>query len=190
MIRLKKICKGENKMKRNKGITLIALAITVIVLIILASVGTYSGVSALRDSKERAQISEIGMVQQAVVENYTKYEMVKDMNENASNQYLIGEQMNYSDVQDIVDEINGKKASTEEAVTLKVTTNYGNVEGTTEKKPEYYYLLGLDDLEKIGISQAEGDTYIVNYLTGEVINKELQVTRNGIPLYIYATEEE
>ena len=174
-------------MKSNKGITLIALAITVIVLIILASVGTYSGVSALRNSKEKSQISEIGMVQQAVIESYTKYEMVKDMNENAAEQYLIGQQMNYSDVQDIIDEINSKS---EESVTLKITTNYGDVEGTTEKQPEYYYLLGLDDLEKIGISQAEGDTYIVNYLTGEVINQELLVTRNGIPLYIYATKQE
>ena len=190
MIRLKKICKGENKMKNNKGITLIALAITVIVLIILASVGTYSGISALRDSKERAQISEIGIIQQAIVENYTKYKMVKDINQNASNQYFIGKQMNYSDVEDIINEINSKRASTERAVTLKVTTDYGNIEGVTEKKPEYYYLLGLEDLEKIGISQAEGDTYIVNYSTGEVINKELQVTRNGIPLYIYATQEE
>lgn len=190
MIRLKKICKGENKMKSNRGITLIALAITIIILIILASVGTYSGISALRNSKENAQISEIGMVQQAVVESYTKYEMVKDMNENAAEQYLIGQQMNYSDVQDIVDEINSKRASTEEKVTLKVSADYGNVEGTTEKQPEYYYLLGVNDLEKIGISQAEGDTYIVNYLTGEVINQELLVTGNGIPLYIYAYEGE
>ena len=188
MIRLKKICKGENYMNKNKGITLIALAITIIVLIILASVGTYTGISALRNSKENAQISELGMVQQAVVENYTKYEMVKDINKNANNQYLIGQKMNYSEVQNIVNEINSKKASSEELVKLKITTNYDDAEESTEKKPEYYYLLNLDDLDKIGISQAEEDTYIVNYSTGEVINKQLLVTRNGIPLYIYTTK--
>ena len=73
MIRLEKIFKGEIKMKSNKGITLIALAVTIIVLIIIASVGTYSGVQALRDSKENAQLSEVRMIQQAVLENYTKY---------------------------------------------------------------------------------------------------------------------
>ena len=76
-------------MENNKGITLIALAITIIVLLIIASVGTYSGVEALRDAKEEAQISELNMVKQPVVENYTKYLTTKN------NMYIRGTKLHY-----------------------------------------------------------------------------------------------
>ena len=38
-------------MRKEKGITLIALTITIIILIILASITTYSGISTIKSSK-------------------------------------------------------------------------------------------------------------------------------------------
>lgn len=162
-------------MENNKGITLIALAITIIVLLIIASVGTYSGVEALRDAKEEAQISELNMVKQPVVENYTKYLTTKN------NMYIRGTKLNYSDVQAIISEINN---SANETVSLKV--NDYDTSGSSDITG-YYYRLSDSDLKKMGVTQAQ-DSYIVNYKTGEVINETLKATRTGVPLYTYSID--
>lgn len=160
-------------MKNNKGITLIALAVTIIVLIIIASVGTYSGIEALRDAKEEAQISELNMLKQPVVENYTKYLMTKN------DMYIRGTKVNYSDVQTIISEINN---NANETVSLKV--NDYDISGSTDIT-EYYYRLSESDLKEMGVTQAQ-DSYIINYKTGEVINETLKATRTGVPLYTYS----
>lgn len=160
-------------MKNNKGITLIALAVTIIVLIIIASVGTYSGIEALRDAKEEAQISELNMLKQPVVENYTKYLMTKN------DMYIRGTKVNYSDVQTIISEINN---NANETVSLKV--NDYDISGSTDIT-EYYYRLSESDLKEMGVTQAQ-DSYIINYKTGEVINETLKTTRTGVPLYTYS----
>ena len=60
-------------MKReNKGITLIALVITVTVLIILASVATYSGVGIIRQSKLNRFTTEMKIMQTEVNDLYQK----------------------------------------------------------------------------------------------------------------------
>ena len=43
-------------------------------------------------------------------------------------------------------------------------------------------------LENLGITD-EKDIYIVNYKTGEVINKTQKVTNKGKALYVYSVEE-
>ena len=58
--------------KENKGITLIALAITVAVLIILASVATYSGVGIIRQSKLNKFTTEMKIMQTEVNDLYQK----------------------------------------------------------------------------------------------------------------------
>lgn len=166
-------------MKNNKGVTLIALTVTIIVLMIIASVATYSGIEALRDAKEEAQISEINMMKQAVVENYTKYQTTKDV------MYLRGNILKYAEIISVINNLNSKSNT---AVSLRAA-NYGNdLNELSEKKIEYYYELTNNDLSEMGVSQVE-DVYIVNYKTGEVINKTLLTTRTGIPLYTYSIEE-
>ena len=51
-----------------------------------------------------------------------------------------------------------------------------------------YKELSVSDLEKLGITQ-EDNIFIVNYKTGEVINKTLKVTNSGKALYIYSKTE-
>lgn len=60
-------------MKRNKGITLIALTITIIVLLILASVATYSGVGTIKSSKLNKLKQELEIMQAEVNLLYEKY---------------------------------------------------------------------------------------------------------------------
>lgn len=156
-------------MKNNKGITLIALTITIIVTIILASVATYSGVSALKDAKENRLVSEVEMVQHAVLESYTKYLMTKG--EVDEKKYLVGTEIERATVQ------NNYLAS---GIELKTPT-------TISDNSQKYYLLNEDDLEKIGVTQSEY-SYIVNYATGEVINYSFKETDSGVPLYSYSVD--
>ena len=170
-------------MKNNRGITLIALAITIIVITIIASVGTYSGVQALRDSKENAQLSEVGMGQQAVLQNYTKYKTT------GNDEYLVGTAItNYDEVTNVINELNSKSSET---INLKLDYSYYYYagHGGMDGNQYYYYELNAEDLKKLGITQEE-DVFIVNYATGEVINKTLLVTRTGKTLYAYAVELE
>lgn len=56
--------------RRNKGITMISLVITIIVLIILASITTYSGISTTRDARYYNAIHEMKVMQAKVNEWY------------------------------------------------------------------------------------------------------------------------
>jgi len=164
-------------MKNNKGITLIALTVTIIVLLIIASVGTYSGVEALRNANEEAQVTELNMLQQAVVENYTKYLATKD------SQYIRGTKVGYTDIKRIINDMNSQ-----ENVTKTVTLKKGNY-AADDDISQYYYRLTKRDCENMGLEQVK-DTYIINYSTGEIINSKKLVTKSGTPLYIYSTEAE
>ena len=60
-------------MKNKNGITLIALTITVIILLILASVTTYSGISTIKSSKLNKYKQELEIMQSQVNLLYEKY---------------------------------------------------------------------------------------------------------------------
>ena len=115
-----------------KGVTLVALIITIIILLILAGVSITIGSFSIDNYKNKTLESEIRMVQTAVMSQYEKYIAIKDAS------LLVGEQCSES----------------------------GDINAITKE----YNLLEPEDLEKIGMENPK-DTYIVNYKTGEVINK-------------------
>ena len=167
--------------RKNKGITIIALTITIILLLIIASITISIGLNSLKESKENLKLSELKMVQQAVLENYEKYITTNN------DIYILGKEKNriqvsYSDMQDLIDEINSK-ITTGENITLKVS-DYTSGELDISM---YYYELSQEDLEEMGISNTD-EIYIVNFSTGEVINKTLKVTGSGKPLYRYSLD--
>ena len=62
------------KVRRSKsGITLITLAITIVVLLILASIATYSGMEVIKSSKLTVFTTELKMMQSKINEIYQKY---------------------------------------------------------------------------------------------------------------------
>lgn len=65
-------------LKNNRGITMIALVITVIVLLILASITTYSGVSTVREARFYNAVSEMKVMQAKVNEIYDEYKYTKN----------------------------------------------------------------------------------------------------------------
>lgn len=143
--------------KENKGITLIALVITIIVLLILAGVALGSGGDSIKTAKSNSAIVQLDMVQHAILERNSQYKLTK--NEST----LVGTKVAIEEVENIASQIE---------VTLKATDNY--------------YRLEVEDLKKLGITE-ETDTYIVNYETGEVINETQLRTVTGEVLYTSAT---
>ena len=159
------------KAKQETGVTLMALSIIIIVLLILTAITVNIGKDGIKESKENAMLSELGMVQNAVLQRKTKADL--------TNEAYPGETITTAgiDLDDVISDINANTASGEEAVTRKDSND-----------DNYYYLSDSNNgLSDLGISNSV-DEYIVNYETGEVINYTTLVTGTGKPLYIYATE--
>lgn len=165
---------NKQYLNNQKGITLIALVMTIIVLLILAGITVNMGKQGIKDSKENAVLSELAMVQNAILQRKTKADLT---NENYPGQTITEAGI---DLDEVIADINSNKASGEETVSRKDSDNQN-----------YYFLSksnnGLTDL---GISNTEedDDEYIVNYETGEVINYTTKVTGSGKPLYLYAKD--
>ena len=146
-----------HKTKENQGITLIALVITIIVLSILIGITLYSGTGAIRQTQQNKLFTELGMVQHAVMERYYQYTITQDVN------LLIG-----------------TEATTVQNIAQSMGVNL-LISSPVEIEEKYYELSPIQ-LKEIGIINTD-DTYIVNYKTGEVINKT-EETINSLPLYI------
>lgn len=147
----------------NKGITLIALVITIIVLLVIAGITITGAITGVDKSTNQKLETELKMVQHAVFERYTKYSLTKDTS------LLVGTEVEKTEFP------------------TDVTLQYANEEEYNNFDPEKkYYEISSSDFSKLGISNLE-DTYIVNYKTGEVYNKTSKKS-SGENLYIYSVE--
>lgn len=146
---------------KQKGITIITLVITVIVLMIISGIGITMGTNAIKSTKDNKLTSELVIVQQAILEQYTKYQVTKDSS------YLLGDKVKSEEMNQIAKNLNIQLAS--------IPDTYSNKE---------YYRLDKASLLEMGIQDAE-DEYIVNYISGEVINITKKTTSNNA-LYIRA----
>ncbi|MBO5478294.1 MAG: hypothetical protein J6A04_00985 [Clostridia bacterium] len=147
-------------MKSQKGITMVSLVITVIILIILSSIGITIGTNSISSSNDSKLTSELLMVQHAVLEQYTKFQTVKDKG------ILVGNKMQLTEVQAIAQEL---------GITLvSIPDNYSNKD---------YYRLDKAALLEIGIKDTN-DEYIINYVSGEVMNITQKTTSNNNALYV------
>lgn len=153
------------QIKSTSGVTLTMLAIMVLVIGIIAGVSVYYGSNEIANSKEDKLLSEVQIVNQAVYEAYISY--TKTQNDS----YLVGEKLSKSSAESI--------ASSMGVTLVSIPSTY------EEDALSYYYRLTPENLNKIGIEEAK-DTYIVNYLTGEVMNESVLKTASGKPLYTYS----
>ena len=165
--------KNLNKkvINNEKGITLLALVITIVVLIILASITVNIGKEGIKESKEDAMLSELAMVQNAILQRKTKADLTQ---EDYPGETIATAGIN---LEEVIEEINDNRASGEEEISKKDSDN------------NHYYFLSTENggLEALGITNSV-DAYIVNYETREVINYTTKLTGTGKPLYIYARE--
>lgn len=149
-------------LKSTKGITMIALVITIIVLLILSGIGLTMGLDATKQAQDSKLITELEIVQHAIFEQYTKYKLTKDPST------LVGLKVDISQVQEIANRM---------GVTLvSISSTY---------EPKDYYRLDKASLLALGITNTS-DEYIVNYISGEVINITIEKTTKDKPLYTKA----
>ncbi len=149
-------------LRKNKGITMVALVITIIILLILAGISVTGVIRGIDETNESTQISQLEMVQHALLERKTKAQFTKE-------EELPGTEISKENLKKVLNEI---KEKTNQEIILK-------------GKIQDYKELNTTDLENLGISK-DNDTYIVNYKTGEVINKTKLTTKSGKILYTYS----
>lgn len=157
------------RMKSEKGVTLVALIITVIVLGIIASISIGAIENPKAEAKENKGISEMYMIQHVLLERYKKWELVKD------DSILVGTKISTSS------ELATMLSGVDSTESPKVT--YTSSDTLTSDK--YYYRATPEQLENLGVTKIE-DTYIINYYTGEVFNETQKLSAQGSVLYIYS----
>ena len=144
--------------RKNNGITLVALVITIVLLLIIASISITGTMRGQKQTQKSVALTELNMVQHAILERYTKAKLTKET--------LPGQSVTSTQLQQEIDEIEEKSGAT---IALK---------GNTED----YKLLDFEALQDLGMENYKSE-YIVNYSTGEVIDITRQVTEDGEVLY-------
>jgi len=148
--------------KNSKGISMVSLVVTVIVIIIISMVGVNFGINGIKESNDAKLVSELQIVQHAILEQYTKYKITKE------HVYLVGNKITDEEANQIANEIG--------VVLVDIPDTYSNQD---------YYRLDKASLTAIGI-QDSTDEYIINYISGEVINITQKKTSKDVPLYTKA----
>ncbi len=154
--------------KNQKGVTMIALIITIIVLLIIASISIGSALNSHETAAKNKLLTEVGMVQHAALERYTKQVTI-------GNEDFPGEE--YTSKSEIEADIDKIKNDSKLSEILNNTT------------PEDYYFLDKNALKNLGVTVTE-DSYIINYKLGIAINATVQVTEDGQPLYVYSKDSD
>lgn len=163
--------------RENKGITLIALIITIVVLLIIAGISISGGIQGIDKADDNRAMSDLEKVQHAITERYTKFELLKDKS------LIVGTK---------VDTLPTLPTPTGDAETptwkVKQVITGDNVSPHPERN---YYRLSKSDLENLGLTgDYKKSSYIVNYYTGEVFDENVQTTSKGNVLYKTAIDEE
>lgn len=158
--------------RENKGITLIALIITIVVLLIIAGISISGGIQGIDKADDNRAMSDLEKVQHAITERYTKFELLKDTS------LLVGTKVDLADLTDVPESVNWK--------VLQVTTG-----DTVSIHPERkYYRLSKSDLENLGLTgDYKGASYVVNYYSGEAYDEGQIQTSSGKVLYKTAIDE-
>ncbi len=158
-------------MRNQKGITLIALAVTIIVLLIIVgvSVGYTVGTrGSIKTAKSNIKMSELSQIQQAVLETYIKYRQTNNT------EILVGTKISHADAKSSLKRIS-------ESLELQL----GEYDINTVQPDKCYYKVGKNELSKLGIKNSdEEEEYIINYSNGEVFSATDTYTSEGEFLYV------
>lgn len=135
-------------MRKNKGITLITLVITVMIMAILAGTVVYNGRSAVDNSKKQQFVSDLEMIQAKVNTISAKMQ-----NNETETQY-------YSLIGRTIDDLDQARLAT----ILERNPKNGDKYTTSA---DGFKCFGTADLEKIGVNGIKQDI-LINFATREV----------------------
>ena len=131
----------KRNLKNENGVTLIVLIVTMIVMIIIASITIKQGLTSVNTTQDNVIETNLRMVQQALLEEYTK-----------------------SKIQDDGGNFKGRKAVEVEEFKSDINNSKSPLQGDKDS----YYIVTSDDLEDLGIEVSDDQTYVVDYSTGEI----------------------
>ena len=163
-------------MKKNAGVTLIAIVIMVLIILIVCTISINYGLSTLEEVTDERTETELTVVQQAVVQQYT---LLLTQNEDDKPATSISSDTTMANDSDRPSSLVGTRiadlAELEEYGFTEYIIDYSDYD--TLVYEQYYYSLDMDDLEEIGVEMnisSEDDSreraYIVNYSTGEIFD--------------------
>lgn len=158
------------KIKNEKGITLIVLILTMLLLIIIAAISIDYAYDGIIYSKERRMLTEIEEVQQAVMEKYTELTQLKiENNEDSYDDFA--ETISTSDLSKYSDILKHTYDNTED---IEPSKRYYTISADQMKKLDIEIKNGIpDDRKEMDIlknSNGNYVLYIVNFYYGEVLN--------------------
>ncbi len=140
----------KNSCKKENGITLMSLVITIVILIILASIATYSGIEVIKSSKLTKFTTEMRIMQTQVNELYQKMQ----------------------DGDTTIKELGKIISETVEKDNQPQVNNVFNAVGiTTKDEREQYKYFDKDTIKKLNIEGVSG-TFFVNIDKTSVISYE------------------
>lgn len=158
------------KIKNEKGITLIVLILTMLLLIIIAAISIDYAYDGIIYSKERRMLTEVEEVQQAVMEKYTELTQLKiENNEDSYDDFA--ETISTSDLSKYSDILKHTYDNTED---IEPSKRYYTISADQMKKLDIEIKNGIpDDRKEMDIlknSNGNYVLYIVNFYYGEVLN--------------------
>lgn len=143
----------KNKTKDNKGITIVSLILTIIIMLILVTVTTYSGINTYRNAEVTKFVAQMQLIQTKVDD-------------------LVG-----TKTVEEIDDLELQKVTTEEQINV-IRMAYDNREITNNNIDEYKVVTGENILEIFDIEDIENDI-LVNFKTREVVSvKGVQYEEN------------
>lgn len=159
--------------KNEKGITLVALVVTIIVLGIIATISIRYGTKTVTDIENKKIMTELTTIQQAIFEQYI---LLKSYNTDGVVPESSSENIILEDDTNRPEELIGTRVSNTNILEDYGFTTYKVAYDTSTTFEMYYYILTKADLALIGIEEKNVEdkdySYIVNYSTGEVFDLE------------------
>ena len=152
--------------KENKGVTLVVLIITIILMIIIAGVAVYVGTSDIDNAKDGLLISELNQINHFAGTCYLNYMRFKSTEE------FYGTKLTAAEVSSLFNNLSISP------ITIPDTYN---------EDEKAYYRVTPALLETLGIEKCQNN-YVINYITGETINETKLTTSDGTPLYLYSRD--
>lgn len=178
-------------MKNQKGVTMTMLAITIIVLTILAGITISSSTTLIKSSKIRNYITILSLTKVEAEKIYENYEFEHDV----SNMGAAGVNTEDLKVNSTASKIDPQsiisKMSEDEKKRVNEKINKAkdsNGDGTNDTDVDnLWYLWTLQTLDYLKISNTNilksGETLIVNYATGEVLIPNGVEDEDGVTVY-------
>lgn len=133
--------------KKEAGITMLILVITIIILGIVGSILISYSVVGTKETKNKKYLTNLEIVQHAIYERYEQYKVTNDLT------LLVGEPISGSNKPNV-----------------SLTWEDDNIYWNTSQADAKYHKLDKDDLKQLGIENVEDTEYIVNYKTQEVFD--------------------